>query len=290
MGFLAIALAAVLWGVAGAGSKVLFLGTLTPLMMTAVRSWVAGGIFSVPFLLRLRPWPRLSRAAIGGLLFLGALLATVNFTYYLAISYIPVAVAIVLQYTAPLWIVVAEALFIRKRVPLRQWLIIVASLVSCAALVGLHRIGIDHLDWFGLGIALLSAWAFAGYSVCGHRLQAKGISTTVMLPMSFVVASGIWLIVLCGTGALVQFRSVLPWPGMLAVAVFGTVLPFALYLWGLRTVPPFIATMVAMLEVLTASVIAWWWLGETLDPLQVAGMIGVLVCVTLVGKAPAQIA
>lgn len=283
MAILLIMMAAVLWGVAGAGAKGLYASALTPLVLTAVRSWVAGGVLIVP-LLRRRQALHVRPLAWRWILALGCMLALVNFTYYLAISYIPVSVAIVMQYTAPLWIVGWNAAVRGVVVPRRTWWLVAASVVSCAALVGMHRIGAAQLNWPGLVIALLSAWAFAACTVCGQRVHAAGVTSTQSVALAFVVASAIWLVVLLAAGQIHILTQPLPWLGMIAVGLFGTAVPFTLYLRGLERVAPFVATMIGMLEVLTASLVAWAWLGESLDALQIAGMIGVGVCVGLVSR------
>jgi drug/metabolite transporter (DMT)-like permease len=67
---------------------------------------------------------------------------------------------------------------------------------------------------------------------------------------------------------------------MLWMVVLGTIVPFVLVVGALRRISATRVGITAMLEPVVAIAVAWAWLGESLDPLQVSG-----AAVTLAGVA-----
>jgi len=72
------------------------------------------------------------------------------------------------------------------------------------------------------------------------------------------------------------------WVPVLWLVVLGTLMPYALEIASLRHLTPTSTGIVGMSEPVIAAVIAWVWLGESLDAAQVAGALLVLAGVALV--------
>jgi hypothetical protein len=71
------------------------------------------------------------------------------------------------------------------------------------------------------------------------------------------------------------------WAPVLSVIVMGTIIPFALVVSALRQLPATRVGIVAMLEPVAAGIVAWAWLGESLNAAQLAGSCVVLVGIVL---------
>jgi drug/metabolite transporter (DMT)-like permease len=74
------------------------------------------------------------------------------------------------------------------------------------------------------------------------------------------------------------------WAGLCYIAVFGTAIPFGLYFVGINYVRSTRAMITATLEPISAGFIAYLFLGETLEPLQIIGaalVIGAIVVLQL---------
>jgi drug/metabolite transporter (DMT)-like permease len=67
--------------------------------------------------------------------------------------------------------------------------------------------------------------------------------------------------------------------------VLGTIVPFGLVVWALRHLPATRVGIVAMLEPLVATLVAWAWLGEELAPVQLAGAVVILAGIVLAQTA-----
>jgi drug/metabolite transporter (DMT)-like permease len=71
------------------------------------------------------------------------------------------------------------------------------------------------------------------------------------------------------------------WLLYLWLVLLGTILPFALSIGALRHLPATTVGIVATFEPVAASVVAWAWLNESLDPSQVVGGVVVLAGIVL---------
>lgn len=275
LGFAAIALAALLWAIAAVVASRLFEAGVTPLQLATSRAIIAAiGLWGI------NRWTWQSRRwrdwRIG---LLGLSLALVTLTYYVAISRLAVAVAVVIQYTAPALIVVVSA------VKSGQFPSRVTAVAASAAIIGVAFVsGLGtselQLDGVGLGAAVLSAIFFATYTLCSEALVDQYGAIGVML-RGFVVSSLFW--------GMIQLTQELPTnllqsqtlPGIVFVGVGGTLVPFSLLCWGIQQVRAEKGAIAATLEPVMAAILAWVGLGQTLTSLQVMGGALVIGAITL---------
>lgn len=131
LGIGAILIAATLFGIAGALAKVLFHSNISPVDLTALRTWLACLLFAAI----ISASPRLSfkpgRAALPVLIAAGVAFTLVNITFYWSISLISVASAITLEYTAPFFVLLISYLAGKKRVRVSDAAIVLASVFGC---------------------------------------------------------------------------------------------------------------------------------------------------------------
>jgi drug/metabolite transporter (DMT)-like permease len=206
-------------------------------------------------------------------------LAGVSLVYYEAIKRIPVGVALVIEYTGPLLLLV----YARTRgrvVGGRLWLAAALAILGCFFAAGAYDAGLRELNGLGLALAAADAFIFAGYFAMAERLGTR-YSTPTMLVWGFGFALVGW--------SLVRPPWLLPWTTtttdqyvqVAAVVVIATVIPFALTLAAVRLIPAARVGLTATFEPVVAAVAAWFVLGETLEPLQVAGGVVVLAAIAL---------
>jgi DME family drug/metabolite transporter len=297
-GLAAIGLAAALWAGAAVVARSLFEDGVEPILVAEARSIVAAlGLLlgwavtratgrsertpaaasSAP---RRKPrtlWPHI----VG----LGLSIALVNATYYLAIRHLPVAVAIVLQYTAPVLVVGWAALVARRR-PGRDVLTALVAAVAGVVLVSeVFSAGTGSLDGFGIAMGLASAVLFATYTVLAERVTAE-YGPVGAMRRAFLAASAFWIVVQVPQGwpsVLIQSDHV--WR-VLGIGVLGTLAPFLLYVWGIARVAAERASIAATLEPVLAAAVAWVWLGQALGVAQIVGGILVLVAVVSLNVGP----
>jgi drug/metabolite transporter (DMT)-like permease len=214
--------------------------------------------------------------------------------YYVAIGRLPVGIALVFEMTAPVFIALWVWLVRGERVRRRLWAALGLSL-SGLVLVAEVWEGGGSLDVGGVAAALAAALCLATYYLMGER------GTTTRDPValtcwSFVAAGLFWVVaapfwpfdpaVLGAAVPLSVGTLELPlWVLVGWIVVLGAVLPFWLSLAALRHLPPTTAGLVATVEPVLASVVAWLWVEQVLSGWQVLGGLVVLVGIGLAQTA-----
>lgn len=277
-GYLFITLASAMWGVAGAISKYLFSArSIHPFLLVQVRMGLSFLILATilgavaPHLLRL------GRRDLNFLTVWGIFgMAAVQFTYLMTLSETNVATAIFLQYLAP--ILTALWAWLAERQPLGPAVVICLTLAMAGSALlifgGTAELLISPL---GLTTGLASAVFMAFYTIYGARGVGR-LSPWTVLCYGLGIGTAFWLLVdlvLLATGSATLpvgvFTSGSLWLFFLYIATLATIIPFGLYLTGLKTVPPTLATVTGMLEPVVAGVSSFLLLGERLRAAQVAG-------------------
>jgi drug/metabolite transporter (DMT)-like permease len=288
LGILAVVGAAACWGVAAAVAKDLFESGVEPLELAQARSYVA----AIGFSLLPGAWApvasasgaerkggvRVDRRSALPLIGLGLSILAVNSVYYLAIQRLAVAVALVLEYSAPVLVVAWTA--VRSRKFPRPLLLgtLSAAIVGVVFVAELPAGDIGELDGIGLLLGLSAAVFFSAYTLLNEDAGTR-FGPVPAMARAFVVAAAFWLVYQVPRGfphALVDPDNVLR---VLFIGVGGTLLPFLLFIWGVSKVKSERAAIAATIEPPLAGLIAWLWLGETLSAMQIAGGALILAAV-----------
>ena len=214
--------------------------------------------------------------------------------YYVAIGRLPVGIALVFEMTAPVFIALWVWLVRGERVRRRLWAALGLSL-SGLVLVAEVWEGGGSLDVGGVAAALAAALCLATYYLMGER------GTTTRDPValtcwSFVAAGLFWVVAapfwpfdpaVLGAAVPLSIGTLeLPlWVLGGWIVVLGAVLPFWLSLAALRHLPPTTAGLIATVEPVLASVVAWLWVEQVLSGWQVLGGLVVLVGIGLAQTA-----
>lgn len=301
LGYAMVLSGAALFAVNGVVAKVALASGLSSLRLTEVRiTGAAVGLMTVlaltrPRILRVtrRELPFLAVFGIGGLAF-------VQWLYFLAIHRLEIGIALLIQYLAPLLVALWVRFVVHRPVRPRLWVALALSLTGLALVVQIWRGSDTGLDGLGVIAALGGAFAFAGYILLAERgvTRRDAVSLTaygfLFGALFFAVIQPWWTFPtqhfsqrVSLLGHLSSFH--LPvWALMLWIIVLGAIVPFALFVGALHHIPATRASIAAMFEPVVASAVAWAWLGEALDPVQVMGGAVVLCGIALAQTARAE--
>ncbi|CAL9320291.1 hypothetical protein SUDANB180_01489 [Streptomyces sp. enrichment culture] len=282
---LGLALASALaFGGSGVAAKPLIEAGLDPLHVVWLR--VAGAaLVMLPLAVRHRALPRRRPALLAGFGLLAV--AGVQACYFAALSRIPVGVALLIEYLAPA-LVLGWVRFVQRRPVTRAaalGVVLAAGGLACVVEVwsGLS------FDALGLVLALGAACCQVGYFILAD--QGADAGETAPDPLG-VIAYGLlvgaavltavarpWTMdwsVLGGSadlnGTVVPAAALLAW-----IVLVATVIAYVTGVLSVRRLSPQVAGVVACLEAVIATVLAWVLLGEHLSAPQVAGGAVVLV-------------
>jgi drug/metabolite transporter (DMT)-like permease len=297
LGYLMAASAALLWGVNGAFSKTILATGLSSERLAEVRSLgAAAGLLGIVAVARPGRLA-LTRRELPYLLVFGvAGLAFVQWFYFLAIHRLAIGVALLIEYLAPLLVALWARFAYHEPVRRRIWAALALALVGLATIVNVFG-GATSLSTSGVAFALGGAIAYAIYVLLAEHVVG-GRDPVSLLGFGFLFASVFWAALapwwsfpgrrLTETTSLFGHLHGLHLPVWVLAAwmiVPGTIIPFFLLVSALRHLSASRVAIVAMLEPVAGAFVAWAWLGESLDGLQLAGAGVVLAAIALAQTA-----
>jgi drug/metabolite transporter (DMT)-like permease len=292
-----VALAALLFAINGSVSKVILQSGIEAFDLTVFRAagsclvlLIAGALLRpglVRFRVTRRDLPLLAAFGVMGYF-------VVPMLYFVGLSRLPVGIALLLQYTAPLFVALWARFGQRQQVRPRLWLGFGLSLAGLAIVADIW--GNLKLDALGVAAALLCAVLFACYFVLGER-QAVSRDSISLTAWGFGVAALAGLLTRAVGGhlpdwSLLAGKTAQGTPIWLLCAymlIFGSVLSFTLIAASLRHLPPTSVGMIAMLEPVLGSAVAWAALGESLTVAQLVGGVVLLAGVGLAETARVRV-
>src|SRR5208282_2491513 len=154
----------------------------------------------LPILIARRGWQRIQLPTpdVVQCLALGMLgVAASNYFYYVAIQRTSVAIAIIVQYTAPVWVLLYVVARRQQKLSLQKAAAVAVALAGIALTIGIvrpHSAESLRLDSYGVFAALLASFSFAFYNVGGHRILARHDRWRV-LAWTLTSAAVFWLFV-----------------------------------------------------------------------------------------------
>jgi drug/metabolite transporter, DME family len=292
-GYFYIASAAFLWGISATLGRAAFtghllpggaaLGAIDPLILSQSRATLSLAVLLPVLLVRrgvpaLRvPWRDLVQFVVLGILGV----AVSNYFYYIAIQRTNVATAIILQYTAPVWVLLYTVARGAQRPSLRRTAGVGLAVVGCALAVGFVGSRDFRMDRLGVMAALLAAFSFAFYNVGGHRVLARYDRWKVLLWV-LVGTSTFWLCVNPPWKVIAAHYNRQQWEFLLAFSLVSVLGPFSCYFAGLQHLEPTRAIVVSCLEPVFSILIAALVLGELVSPMQTVGIVLVLIAIVLI--------
>ena len=281
-----VILAAILWGISGGiGGFLLDIGW-DPLVISFYRGAV--GLVCILIWFLFQP-TRLNKQLLFWSIVAGIGVAGNFIFYFVSISEGSIAVAATLMYTAPIFVLLISFIFRLEQASLFKWLAIGFVMVGVVLLTEVYSIGSASISMVGLVTGLGAGLSYAlfifGFKYASSHGQPQGILT-----IAFLVFTTITLLFIDRSEAASVFYSPdLFW--MILLGVFGSGLSFFLYVVGLKRTSPTSASIVAMVEPVTACLIGLIVLNELLTVTQLGGMGIILGTVTILSmkqrkKAP----
>lgn len=270
-----IATAAALFGLNGNLSRLLFDDGISPITLVEFRMLIGAICLLAVLVVGQRKGLKVPWRSWGWVVAFGLSLALVTYTYFVAISRLPLAIALVIQFTAPAWMVLAVAIW-RRHLPSVYVLAALGfTFGGVMLLTGLWHAGLNGLDAVGLLYCLLAVVAYIIYLLLGRQV-GKTLPSLTATAYGALVASIFWFCVqppwAIPSNTWTPNHLVL----ILLVGVIGMAIPFTLVLGALRRIDPARVGIASMLELVAGGVIAYFWLGQHLDLLQVIGCVLVM--------------
>ncbi|MPT15784.1 MAG: EamA family transporter [Microbacterium sp.] len=281
--------AAFAFGSSGAWARGLIDAGWTPGAAVTVRVWVAALVLLVPTVLALRGRWRALRQNAGMVAAYGLLaVAATQLCYFQAVAVMDVGIALLIEYTAP--VAVLLWLWLRRGERPTRRSILGAGIAFVGLVLMLDIVTGAQVDVIGVLWALGAMVGAASYFVLSARADT-GIPPIALAGSGLLLgAVGLSLAALIGvlpfawTTADVDYRfGAVPWfVPVLAIGVIATALAYVLGIVSTRMLGSRLASFVALAEVVAALLFGWLLLGQLPGPLQALGGVLVLAGVVVV--------
>lgn len=285
----AVCAAGLLWGTAGVWVKALEEAGLGALQVVALRIWGAAAVFAAVAaatkggrgLFRVRAKDLWCFAGTGVVSVTGF-----SWCYFETIRTSSLALAAVLLYTAPVFVMLFSLWLFGERMTWRKGVACAMAMGGVALTAGFA--GGEPVTWRALGTGLLSGVGYALYSIFGRAAINRGYSARAIALWTFLCAAaalalvaepGSWVAAARAGGARTALAAAL-------LPFAATLLPYVLYTRGLESVSNGKASVLAFAEPLTACVLGVAVLGQAMSAEMACGVA--LVFAALVGLVGAK--
>ena len=242
----------------------------------------------------------LKRSDLGLALLSGFFLAVHFATWISSLAYTSVASSVVLVSTAPLWVALLSPITLKE--PLARPVVLGMLL----ALAGGTVVAVsDTCSWSGAGftcpplsefvhgrafwgdlLALIGAWAVAGYLIIGRRLRAHVSLLSYVFVVYGMAALVLVAVVLFARLPLLGY-SPITYLMFIGLALFPQLLGHTTYNWALAYLSAAYVSVTVLGEPVGSSILAYFLLAETPTPLKLAGAVLILVGIYIASRSPA---
>ncbi|WP_030073923.1 DMT family transporter [Halomonas alkaliantarctica] len=273
-----IVLAAFFWGVSGGIAGVLLEDGWDPSVVSFYRGFV-GLLFALIWLLFQQQHSGLKNSQLWFWSIIAGLGVAGNFTFYfISIEHANVAVAATLMYCAPIFVYLISFALKLEKSTAAKWVAIFLVMLGVVLLTKLYEISASSISLLGVTMGLLAGLSYALF-IFGFKYAAPHGSPQAILSIAFSVLA-IALILPAETDQVTSVLGSPDLPLFVALGILGAGLSFLLYIKGIKHTAPALASMIAMVEPVTATLFGVAVLGETLGVTQMIGMGLILVTVT----------
>ena len=273
--YASILAAAALWGIIGVWNRNLMAAGLSPTGIVVVRNFGGMLLLLAVFAVKDRSVFRMRREHVKYFFGTG-IISVVLFTscYFSCQKICSLAVASILLYTAPSFVVMFSAILWKEPVTKKKLLALALTLVGCACVCGVFDGGLT-VTFTGILLGLGAGFFYALYSIFGRYALAHYSSMTVTV-WTFIFAGPASLVMLRPAEMRAVFTAPSAWLLAAGLVVFSTVAPYILYTRGLARVESGKASIMASLEPVVAALAGVLIFGEPMGLLTLLGILCVL--------------
>jgi drug/metabolite transporter (DMT)-like permease len=198
-----------------------------------------------------------------------------------AIVHLPLAQAIALSYSSPLFVTIGAVLFLGEIVRMRRWSAVAAGFVGVLIIVRPDANGVAA----GALIAVMAA-ALSGMTTVSIKFLSRSeppdrivlLTTLLWVPLSLPGAITVW-----------RWPDAATWPWLVLSGFLGT---GGHYFWtrALRLADASLLAPFSYIQLLVVTVLAWWLFGENLDAYTATGASIIIFATLYIARREAVLA
>lgn len=280
-GYIFISIAAIFWGFSATVVKSFLNKAYDPLIIVQMRVTLAFIALLLFFVVYNRSLLRIRLQHIPLFLFVGIFgIAGSNYFYYAAIQHSTVALSILVQYTAPIMVMLYATFFQKEKLTLTKGLALLLSVTGIFFAVGGYNREVFQANSTGVTLALLAAVSYSIFNISGKPLT-KEYSVWTAIIYVFGSASFFWVFVNPPNAIIEAHYSFADWKIFALISTISVLIPYGFYFFGLHYLQPSRAIITSTLEPIVAIISEWIFLNGTLGALQIIGAVCVLAAIIM---------
>lgn len=279
LGPVMVFLAGICWGVISVFIKGLTSFDYDSFDIMCFRSWASVVLMFIFFLMRDRSLLKIKLRDIW--MFIGTGIFSLTFfsyCYFTSIVKSGAAVAVVLLYTSPIFVMLMSAVVFKEKITLKKIVALILTFIGCVLVAGLIGTG-SRLSMGALLLGLGAGFGYALYSIFAGFAVKKYSSLTVTF-YTFLF-SGITLPIFRNPVALIGSVSLQVIPWIVGTSIICTVLPYLCYTWGLGKMEAGKAAVLVTVEPLVGAIIGILIYHEDANLFKLLGIILIFSAVIL---------
>lgn len=283
-----IILAGVFWGTSS-----IFVSRLRPygfssLQITSARNIVAALVMLVYALSTNPKGMKVPLKEIGLFALSGVAVFATSVSYFVAMKETTPATAVVLMYSAPIFVMIVSVLFMNEKFTKGKLLAVILTFAGCGLVSGI--VGGIKLSLSGFSVGILAGIMYAIYNILAKIVMRRGNNAVIATTYCFVTA-GIMGLLLGNPAEMAEYISQEP-PRILALIVgigacTGAV-PYFLYTLASKKLPASVASAMSSIEPMTAALVSFFGLGVAKEPFSIQSGIGIaaiIIAVIILSKS-----
>ena len=280
-----IILAGILWGTSGIFVHYLAPFGFSALQMTAMRGVVSAIAMSIYAFLKDRTMFRVSPAHLALFALSGVSMYLTASSYYAAMQLTSVSTAVVLMYSAPIFVMAYSVAFLGEKLTPLKTISVIAMLIGCCLVSGI--IGGLRFHAFGLFLGLFAGIAYSAYNIF-TKIQMRKLCHPVSASLYCLIAMAIVALIFAKPAEMITITAQNPvaiLPLMIGVGLCTCVMPYFLYTLALKELPVGTAAALGIIEPMAATVFSVAFLGEKLTLISGVGIVLILGAVFLLSQS-----
>ncbi len=286
-GFILLLLAVLFWGTSAPIGKHLIVTRFDTLVLAQTRTSLTFVLLIIIFLIRDRSFLKVEMSDLWRFAFLGVVgISITNYTYYFTMKEASVATAIIVQYTAPVWVFI-YSVYIKKEEKFDAITIfsLLLSLFGCFIAVTSGSTLALNLKGWAILTGPISAFTFA-YQIVATKHLLKRYSIWTVLIYIFGFSTLFWLFINPPWVIISKNYTAGDWGWLWLFAIISILIPQTAFASGLRLLRASTAGIISILEPIIAILMAFLILGELLTIIQIFGAVLVIIAIGLLQSHP----
>lgn len=290
-GVIFILIAGILWGTIGIFVRSLNELGLEAMQLVFIRALITAVVLLVGVLIYDRKLLKIKFRDLW--CFMGTAILSILFFYYfyfVTIEKASLAVAAVLLYTAPIFVMLMSLVLFKEKLTGKKIAACAMAFAGCSLVAGIFDGGGNALSPTALLTGLLSGFGYALYSIFSRFALNKGYSSVTITVYTFLIAC------LCMLpfadyeviGAAIASKPGTAVLGSVGLSLFVTVIPYLLYTAGLTTVNSSKASIMASVEPVMACVVSVAVFRESMSLFGAVGIVLVIAAIIVLNLQTAK--